>query len=111
VRTLRAVVEIDEYDSLCVRLGQPAQLRADSSTNVLARGKVAEIEPQLTHKQMDMSHPGARKDTFTRRIWIDLEDGGNLPVGLPVEVTIEAIESDPIPLSIQADPFVWKKTT
>jgi multidrug resistance efflux pump len=111
VSALRAVVEIDEYDSLCVRVGQPAQLKADSSTHILARGKVAEIEPQLTHKQMDMSHPGERKDTFTRRIWIDLEDGGNLPVGLPVEVTIEACEGESTSLSVQVDPFEWKKTS
>ena len=101
VRTLRAVVEIDEYDALCVRVGQPARLTVDSSKGVLARGTVSEIEPQLTPKQLDMNRPGARKDTFSRRVWIALENAGSLPVGLPIEVTIEVPGDEATTLSVQ----------
>lgn len=91
IRRLHAVVEVDEFDALYVELGQRARLTVDSVTGVLAEGKVVRLEPQMTHKQMNMNRPGARVDSLIRRIWIALESSTDFPVGLPVDVEIETV--------------------
>lgn len=91
---LRAVAEVDDYDSLRVRIGQPCVITSDAATGVIARGRVAEIEPQMNPKRMFGQWAGERSDTFTRRVWIDLEPCDELPIGLPVDVSIR---TDPIP--------------
>jgi multidrug resistance efflux pump len=89
---LRAVAEVDEYDALRVRLGQVCEIRSDAADGVIARGKVVEIEPQMNPKRMFGQWAGERTDTFSRRVWIELESSGDndLPIGLPVDVYIHA---------------------
>ena len=87
---LRAVAEVDEYDALRVKVGQSVEITSDAATGVIARGTVAEIEPQMNPKRMFGQWAGERSDTFSRRVWIDLKpsDEYELPVGLPVDVYI-----------------------
>lgn len=91
-RALRVVAEVDEFDALSVKLGQPVAISTDSVSGVMAKGRVSEIEPQMLRKQLFSDRPGERSDSFSRRIWAALDGDVNLPVGLPVDVTIFASE-------------------
>ncbi|MDG2222004.1 MAG: efflux RND transporter periplasmic adaptor subunit [Rubripirellula sp.] len=86
---LRCVAEVDEYDALKVTLGLSCEITSDGTEGVLARGTVAEIEPQMRPKQMFGQWAGERSDVYSRRVWIDLTESIDLPVGLPVDVYIE----------------------
>lgn len=87
---LRAVVEIDEFDALKVKLHQRCQITSDASEGVLATGEIAEMEPQMHPKRLFGQWAGERSDTYSRRIWVNLESSLDLPIGLPVDVFIEA---------------------
>ncbi|QEG42532.1 HlyD family secretion protein [Roseimaritima ulvae] len=87
---LRAVVEIDEFDALRVQLNQRCQITSDAAEGVLAHGEIAEMEPQMHPKRLFGQWAGERSDTYSRRIWVNLEDSVDLPIGLPVDVFIEA---------------------
>ncbi|WP_372725885.1 HlyD family secretion protein [Novipirellula sp.] len=86
---LRAVAEVDEYDALNVVIGQVCAIKSDAAEGILAKGKVVEIESLMNPKQMFGQWAGERTDTSSRRVWINLEDTVDLPVGLPVEIYIE----------------------
>jgi multidrug resistance efflux pump len=85
---LRVVAEVDEYDAMKVRLGQPCEIRADATEGLLASGHIAEIEPRMKPKQLFGQWAGERTDTSTIRVWINLIEIQDLPIGLPVEVLI-----------------------
>ncbi|TWU39725.1 HlyD family secretion protein [Novipirellula artificiosorum] len=89
-KRLKAVAEVDEFDAMNVRLGQVCQVICDASDRVIATGKVVEVEPQMNPKRMYGQWAGERTDTYNRRIWVDLQQGTDLPVGLPVDVFIQA---------------------
>jgi multidrug resistance efflux pump len=89
-RQLRAVAEVDEFDALKVELGQTCQIASDADAGVIARGKIVEIEPQMHAKRLFGQWAGERSDTYSRRVWIELQEHDDLPVGLPVDVFIEA---------------------
>ncbi len=84
---------MDEYDALRVQIGQQCEITSDAATGVIARGRVTEIEPQMNPKRMFGQWAGERSDTFSRRVWIDLERCDDLPIGLPVDVYIRAAET------------------
>ncbi|MFG0255406.1 MAG: HlyD family secretion protein [Rhodopirellula sp. JB053] len=85
----RVIVDIDEFDALKVACGQSCEVSSDSAEGVIAIGKIAEIEPWMQPKQIYGQWAGERNDTFSRRVWVDLEpDSTHLPVGLPVQVRI-----------------------
>lgn len=87
---LRTVAEIDEYDALKLQLGQVCEITSDGTSGVLAIGKVSEIEPQMNPKKLFGQWAGERTDTYSRRVWIELEQSAiEIPVGLPVDVYIE----------------------
>ncbi|EMI16541.1 secretion protein HlyD family protein [Rhodopirellula maiorica SM1] len=86
---LRAVAEVDEYDALNVVVGQVCAIKSDAAEGILAKGEVVEIEPLMNPKQMFGQWAGERTDTYSRRVWINLDDAVDLPVGLPVEIYIE----------------------
>jgi hypothetical protein len=52
------------------------------------------VEPQMSRKQLYTDRLGERLDSFTRRVWISVETPDEIPVGLPVQVTITA-ETEP----------------
>jgi multidrug resistance efflux pump len=93
---LRAMAEVDEYDALKIALGQACQITADGAEGILAEGQVVEIEPRMNPKKTYGQWAGERTDTFSRRVWIALEKTSlDLPVGLPVDVYIEAYDVQP----------------
>lgn len=87
---LRAVAEVDEFDALRVELGQTCQITSDAAAGVIACGRIVEIEPQMHAKQLFGQWAGERSDTYSRRVWIELQEQIDLPIGLPVDVFIEA---------------------
>jgi multidrug resistance efflux pump len=87
---LRVVAEIDEFDSLRVRVGQVCRITSDASSGLLAHGRVSTIEPRMKPKRLFGQWAGERTDISVMRIWIDLVNHGALPIGLPVEVTLNA---------------------
>lgn len=88
---LRTVAEIDEYDALKMKVGQKCHITSDGRPGILAVGIVGEIEPQMNPKKLFGQWAGERTDTYSRRVWIDLEmTEFELPIGLPVDVFIEA---------------------
>lgn len=96
-RRQRVLVEIDEFDSLTVRLGQRCAVTSDGSDSVVASGTVTDIEPRMDSKKIFGQWAGERNDTFSRRVWVDLDAGTPwLPIGLPVQVRIDV--SDPQPM-------------
>jgi multidrug resistance efflux pump len=86
---LRCVAEVDEYDALKITLGQKCEITCDGTEGVLARGTIVEIEPRMHPKQMFGQWAGERSDVYSRRVWIDLTESLDLPIGLPVDVYIE----------------------
>jgi len=86
----RAVAEVDEFDALSIQVGQKCEITADAAPGVVANGTIVEIEPRMNPKQRYAQRVGERKDTFSRRVWIDLDANADLPIGLPVDVLIEA---------------------
>lgn len=87
-RTLRALAEVDEYDALSIQAGQRALIVSNQPPYVRIRGVVAELEPQVDRKTAFTNRPEERLDTFSRRVWIQLDSQTELPVGLPVDVVI-----------------------
>ena len=52
VSELHALVEVDEFDALKVKLGQSCEVTSDAKQGVLATGVIVEIEPQMQPKRM-----------------------------------------------------------
>lgn len=84
---VRAYVE--EFDALRVAVGQKARIQIPARPESWYRGVVRTCAPQLTPKLHPHLGPGERVDVRVREVVIELEDGGDLLVGLPVEVWIE----------------------
>ena len=91
---MHAVAEVDEFDALRVKLGQRCEITSDASDGLLAIGRIVEIEPWMNQKKMFGQWAGERNDTFSRKVRIELEDSIELPIGLPVEVAIQPIQSE-----------------
>lgn len=89
---LRCVADVDEYDVLKIQVGQQCEVSSDGTEGVLARGKIIEIEPRMHPKRMFGQWAGERSDVYSRRVWIDLTESLDLPIGLPVDVHIEVGE-------------------
>ncbi|KAA5546301.1 HlyD family efflux transporter periplasmic adaptor subunit [Roseiconus nitratireducens] len=85
---LRVVADIDERDALNVRLGQRCNITTDALAQKTFVGVVSEIEPRMEPKRIYGGWAGERNETHTRRVWIDLQQTQNLPIGLPVEIVI-----------------------
>lgn len=85
---LRVLAEVDEFDALNVKPGQRCEIESDASDGTLARGKVVLIEPRMNPKQLFGQWAGERNDTSALRVWIDLDEHPDLPIGLPVDVFI-----------------------
>ncbi len=84
---LRAFVE--ELDAPRVRVGMPATVVADGLPDKTFTGRVTHLSPRMSAKQIWSDAPNERFDTKAREIWIDLDEGEGLVVGLRVDVTID----------------------
>lgn len=88
-RQKRVVAEVDEFDVLNIQLGQRCEISADAAPGVHVHGTIVEIEPRMNPKRIYAHRSGERVDTVSRRVWIDLDAQTELPIGLPVEVSIQ----------------------
>ncbi|MCC9601425.1 efflux RND transporter periplasmic adaptor subunit [Stieleria sp. JC731] len=86
---LRVIADVDERDALGVSEGQRCIVTVDALPGKTFEGTVTEIEPRMEPKKIFGGWAGERNDTHSRRVWIDLADGVELPIGIPVEVMID----------------------
>lgn len=87
-RQLFAIAEVDEFDALRVKVGQACEITTDASFGQAAIGEVVEVAPQMWPKKIVGHWAGERNDTSTRRVKIALKESIDMPIGLPVEITI-----------------------
>ena len=92
---VRAFVE--EIDAPRLKLGMFATVRADGLPDREFKGRIVRLSPRMGRKQLWSDRPSERYDTKTREVWIELEEGESLVVGLRVDVMI-----DPGPLLPEA---------
>jgi len=85
---VRAFVE--ELDAPRVQVGMLAKIAADGLPGQELKGRVTRLSPRMGHKELHSDQPAERFDTKTRDVWIELEPGPPLVVGLRVDVTIDA---------------------
>lgn len=87
---LQVRADIDEYDALKVSHRQTALVRTDSLPGKALRGSVVRIGAAVRRKSRFPDRPGERLDSFLREVWIELDNPPDLPIGLPVDVWIDA---------------------
>jgi ABC exporter DevB family membrane fusion protein len=85
-RYVRAYVE--EMDASRVQIGMPAKITAAGLLGRQFTGHVARLSPRMDRKQIWSDEPAERFDTKTREVWIELEQGTELVLGLRVDVVI-----------------------
>lgn len=84
---VRACVE--ELDAMNVAVGQTATVTADGKPDQQYAGIVQSCSPYVSPKIQRHLKPGEMVDVRVREVLIELADGGDLLIGLPVEVFIE----------------------
>lgn len=88
-RQIRVRAFVEEFDALRVAEGQRATVTAVGAPNRPYAGTVQSCAPGVHPKSHRHSKPGELLDVRVREIAIKLDDGSGLPIGLPVEVSIE----------------------
>jgi HlyD family secretion protein len=87
----RVRAEIDETEVGRLRLGQRASMTAPSYPNRHFSGVIARIGQRMGRKNVRSDEPTEKNDTAVLDVLIDLDEPGvRLPVGLRVDVFLEA---------------------
>jgi HlyD family secretion protein len=81
--------EIDELFSAMVKVGQPAYVRRQGSTDTLAVGRVSFVGPALLRKSLLSDEVGDLEDRRVRETHILLDDQDGLLPGTRVECVID----------------------
>ena len=84
---VRAFVE--ERDAPRVEVGMPAKITVDALRNRKLSGRVVRLSPRMDRKSVWSDRATERYDTKTREVWIELQPGPPLVLGLRVDVTID----------------------
>lgn len=87
IMRVRAFVE--ELDGMRVRRGQPVVVSSAGEPRKTYPGTVAACSLYFRPKSQRLLKPGERLDMRVREVVVDLDDGHDLLIGLPVEVMIE----------------------
>ncbi len=87
-QTLQVRASVDEFDALRVQIGQPVRLQTNAMQDAEFQGRVVRMSPRMHRKQIVSDRPNEHLDTRSREIWVELESGVPLIVGLPVELWI-----------------------
>ncbi len=85
----QAVMEVDELFAGMVKLGQPAFIRLQGSTDRIATGKVVYVAPFLRQKSLFSDSPDNLEDRRVREARVQLDDNGKVLIGSRVECVIE----------------------
>jgi RND family efflux transporter MFP subunit len=93
VTRVRAYVE--ELDALSVAPGQRATIMADGMPGRQFSGIVRSCAPGVGPKTQMHLRPGEMVDVRVREMVIDLKDGGDLLIGLPVDVLVSVEDARP----------------
>ena len=95
---VRAFVE--ELDAPRVEVGMLAKITVDALRDRELLGRVVRLSPRMDRKSVWSNRATERYDTKTREVWIELQPGPPLVLGLRVDVTIDLkITSKPQPTS------------
>jgi len=92
----RIRAEIDETDVGRISLGQAAYAIADAYKGQRFTGKISKIAARMGKKAVYSDDPAEKRDTKVLEAVIDLDKQESLPVGLRVDVFIEARAPDPL---------------
>lgn len=87
---VRVRVDVDEADVARLREGQSAYVTADAFGNRQFPGHVIRVGQMLGRKNVRTDEPTERVDTKILETLVELDDGGQLPLGLRVQAFIEA---------------------
>ena len=97
--SLQVRASVDEFDALRVRVGQAVRIRSNALRSTTFDGRVSKIRPRMHHKQVISERPNSHMDTRSREIWVEIQSGLPLIVGLPVELWIEESVDSTIPVA------------
>lgn len=97
--SLQVRASVDEFDALRVRVGQTVRIRSNAMQNTTFEGRVSRIRPRMHHKQVVSERPNSHMDTRSREIWVEIQPGLPLIVGLPVELWIEDSTENSVPIA------------
>ena len=86
---MRVRAFVEELDGRRVRRGQLAVVSATGEPRKTYPGTVAACSLYFRPKSQRLLKPGERLDMRVREVIVDLDDGQDLLIGLPVEVMIE----------------------
>jgi HlyD family secretion protein len=84
-----AITEIDELFADQIKIGQPAYVRAQGDTIVLAKGKVILAAPYLRKKSLFSDKADNLEDRRVREVRVQLDSTETLLIGSRVECIIE----------------------
>ncbi len=96
----RVRAHVEELDAMRVAVGQKAVVTAEGEPDQSYAGVVQSCSPYVVPKSQRHLKPGELFDIRVREVIIELADGADLLVGLPVDVFIEpqaAEEAAPMP--------------
>lgn len=86
---MRVRAYVEELEAPRVEVDMPAVITVDGLPERVYQGRVTHVSPRMGPKTVWANSPAERYDTKTREVWIDLEDGEGLLVGLRVDVQIQ----------------------
>jgi ABC-type lipoprotein export system ATPase subunit/multidrug resistance efflux pump len=103
--SFRVRAHVEELDAPRVQIGMKAVVTADGMPGEQLYGRVIRLSPRMGHKEMSSDRPNERFDTKTREVWVSLEPGPSLVVGLRVDVMIDAnLPAEAKPVGSQSGP-------
>ena len=85
---------VEELDAMNVAVGQQTVVIADGKPDKQYAGAVVSCSPHVAPKWQRHLKPGEMVDVRVREVLIELADGSDLLIGLPVEVFIDAGQPD-----------------
>jgi RND family efflux transporter MFP subunit len=85
----RVLAYVDEVDACRMAVGQSAVVTVDGVPDRSLFGKVCEVKPRMGRRPVHSDAPDEYRDVWSRGVYVDLEDGRDLPPNLRVKVKIQ----------------------
>jgi HlyD family secretion protein len=82
--------DVDELDVARVRVGQRARITSDAFPGRVVNGEVIRVSQRMGQRNMTRDTPTEKVDSKVLEAEIALEEGAALPIGLRVDVVIQA---------------------